>query len=107
MSGAPVVVLHSDTTSTDLGVVDVVNLQRSILRALERASPAGADRPVVFVASPDEQGGARFERRDVEVGARANDLVHIVRGLIAGDIVVTGGAFAVKSEFARSRMSAG
>ena len=28
-------------------------------------------RPVVFVAIPDADGGARFERRDVEVGARA------------------------------------
>jgi hypothetical protein len=33
--------------------------------------------------------------------------VHILRGLTAGDVVVTDGAFAVKSEFARSRMSAG
>jgi RND family efflux transporter MFP subunit len=65
------------------------------------------ERPVVFVARPDEQGGARFERRDVEVGAKTGDLVQIVRGLIAGDVVVTDGAFAVKSEFARSSMSGG
>jgi RND family efflux transporter MFP subunit len=61
------------------------------------------ERPVVFVALPDEHGGARFERRDVEVGARTNDLIQIGRGLIAGDLVVTGGAFAIKSEFARAR----
>lgn len=65
------------------------------------------ERPVVFIAQPDEQGGARFERRDVEVGGKTGDSVHILRGLTAGDVVVTDGAFAVKSEFARSRMSAG
>jgi cobalt-zinc-cadmium efflux system membrane fusion protein len=59
-------------------------------------------RPVVFVAQPAATGGARFDRRDVEVGARAGADVQIVRGLNAGDMVVTEGAFAVKSEFARS-----
>ena len=37
--GAPVVVLHTDTTATELGVVDVVNLDRSTLRAFDSASP--------------------------------------------------------------------
>jgi cobalt-zinc-cadmium efflux system membrane fusion protein len=60
------------------------------------------DRPVVFLARPDDRGGARFERRDVEVGATMNGQVHVVRGLTAGDVVVTDGAFAVKAEFARS-----
>jgi membrane fusion protein, heavy metal efflux system len=62
------------------------------------------ERPVVFVAQPDHQGGARFERRDVELGAQTSTLILIVRGLTAGDLVVTDGAFAVKSEFARSKM---
>ena len=35
----PVVVLHTDTTSADLGTVDVVNLDASLLRALGRAAP--------------------------------------------------------------------
>jgi cobalt-zinc-cadmium efflux system membrane fusion protein len=65
------------------------------------------ERPVVFVARPDPTGGARFERRDVEVGARTDNQIHVVGGLAPGDVVVTGGAFAVKSEFARSRMPAG
>jgi cobalt-zinc-cadmium efflux system membrane fusion protein len=71
------------------------------------AVPEGAvqlldETPVVFVAYPDARGGARFARRDVDVGARSRGLVHIVRGLEAGDVVVTDGAFAVKSEFARA-----
>jgi cobalt-zinc-cadmium efflux system membrane fusion protein len=65
------------------------------------------ERPVVFVAQTNGTGGARFERRDVEVGARTGAEIQIVRGLSAGDVVVTEGAFAVKSEFARSKMPPG
>jgi cobalt-zinc-cadmium efflux system membrane fusion protein len=65
------------------------------------------ERPVVFVAQTNGTGGARFERRDVEVGARTGTEIQIVRGLSAGDVVVTEGAFAVKSEFARSKMPPG
>ena len=74
------------------------------------AVPEGAmqlldERPVVFTVVPLKDGGARFERRDVDVGARTGRDIHIVRGLSAGDIVVTDGAFAVKSEFARLKLS--
>jgi membrane fusion protein, heavy metal efflux system len=62
------------------------------------------ERPVVFVARPDGAGGATFERRDVEVGARQGGRAQIVRGLGPGDVVVTDGAFAVKSQFSRSKM---
>jgi multidrug efflux pump subunit AcrA (membrane-fusion protein) len=62
-------------------------------------------RSVVFVAHPDDRGGARFERRDVEVGAMDGKVVQILGGLTDGDLVVTDGAFAVKSQFARSRAS--
>jgi cobalt-zinc-cadmium efflux system membrane fusion protein len=65
------------------------------------------EKPVLFVASPDESGGARFERRDVEIGARRGRQVHIVRGIQPGEIVVTEGAFAVKSELARAKMPVG
>ena len=64
------------------------------------------ERPVVFVARPDGAGGATFERRDVEVGARQGGRAQIVRGLGPGDVVVTDGAFAVKSQFSRSKMPA-
>ena len=57
--------------------------------------------PVVFVAIPLNDGAARFEPRHVEVGARTDRAVQVIRGLNAGTIVVTEGAFAVKSEFAR------
>jgi cobalt-zinc-cadmium efflux system membrane fusion protein len=61
------------------------------------------ERPVVFVSKPSN-GLTQFERRDVEVGSRSEGKAEIVKGLQAGDLVVTDGAFAVKSEFARSKI---
>jgi cobalt-zinc-cadmium efflux system membrane fusion protein len=76
------------------------------------AVPDGAlqlldERPVVFVVHPGGSGGARFDRRDVEVGARTGTEIQIVQGVAPGEVVVTEGAFAVKSEFARSKMPPG
>lgn len=65
------------------------------------------NRSVVFVAQPDGTGGARFERRDVEVGATVGGQKQILSGLRPDDLVVVAGAFAVKSEFARSKMAEG
>lgn len=62
---------------------------------------------VVFVARPDGKGGARFERREVELGAKMAGRTQIVRGLSPGDLVVVNGAFAVKSEFSRAKMAEG
>ena len=66
------------------------------------------ERPVVFVARPSAEGSTvaavRFERRDVEVGGSVGGMVPILRGVLPGELVVTDGAFAVKSEFSRSKM---
>jgi len=64
-------------------------------------------KPVVFVAKPDGNGGARFERRDVQLGGTARGETQILRGLDGDDTVVVEGAFAVKSEFARSTLVEG
>lgn len=64
-------------------------------------------RPVVFVVRLDANGGARFERRDVEVTAASGGRMYVLSGLAPGEMVVTAGAFAVKSEFARSKMAEG
>jgi len=64
------------------------------------------ERPVVFVAKPDVAGAVTFERRDVELGAKAEGRTQIVKGVAPGELVVHTGAFAVKSEFARSKMPA-
>jgi membrane fusion protein, heavy metal efflux system len=65
------------------------------------------ERPVVFIAEPNAQGGAKFIRRDVQTGTTANGQTHIISGVNAGDVVVTDGAFAVKSQFSRSKIPAG
>jgi cobalt-zinc-cadmium efflux system membrane fusion protein len=65
------------------------------------------ERPVVFIAEPNAQGGAKFIRRDVQTGTTADGRTHIISGVNAGDVVVTDGAFAVKSQFSRGKMPAG
>jgi cobalt-zinc-cadmium efflux system membrane fusion protein len=62
------------------------------------------DKPTVFVVRPNPKGGAHFERREVEIGRRADGHVAVLRGLAAGDVIVTEGAFAVKAEFQRAVM---
>jgi multidrug efflux pump subunit AcrA (membrane-fusion protein) len=62
---------------------------------------------VLFIVKTESDGGASFERRDVTVGARTGDHVHVLSGVRPDEIVVTEGAFAVKSEFARARMPVG
>ncbi len=64
-------------------------------------------RPVAFLAQPDGKGGAKFIRKDVETGSTSDGRTHIVKGLAAGEVVVTDGAFAVKSLFSRGKMPAG
>lgn len=58
----------------------------------------------VFIVRPDTAGGARFTWREVEVSSRTAGRVAVTRGLAAGDIVVTAGAFAVKAEFQKGAM---
>ncbi len=60
---------------------------------------------VVFIALPDGKGGARFVKRDVEVRSRTAGHVAVARGIAAGDLVVTEGAFAVKSQFKKGSMA--
>jgi cobalt-zinc-cadmium efflux system membrane fusion protein len=61
-------------------------------------------RTVVFLARPLPNGDAKFLRREVEVGSRTGGRAAIVRGLAAGDVVVTKGAFAVKAELEKGSM---
>jgi cobalt-zinc-cadmium efflux system membrane fusion protein len=61
-------------------------------------------RTVVFVAHPDGKGGARFEKREVELGGSFGGRTAIVSGVLAGDAVVVQGAYAIKAEFAKAKM---
>jgi len=60
--------------------------------------------PTVFLVRPDGKGGAVFTRRSVEIVSRSEGRVAVGKGLASGEIVVTGGAFAVKAEFAKGTM---
>jgi membrane fusion protein, heavy metal efflux system len=60
--------------------------------------------PTVFVVDTDAKGGARFTKRNVELGSRGSGRVAVINGLRAGDLVVTQGAFAVKAEFQKGAM---
>ncbi|MEO8563521.1 MAG: efflux RND transporter periplasmic adaptor subunit [bacterium] len=65
------------------------------------------EKPVVFVAHAQPGGAVRFERRDVTTVRTAGGVVEILTGLRPGELVVTTGAFAVKSEFSRGKMAEG
>jgi cobalt-zinc-cadmium efflux system membrane fusion protein len=70
----------------------------------EDAVQAIEGKPTVFLVQPDGKGGARVTRREVEVGSRSNGHVAVRRGLSAGDLIVTTGAFGVKAVFLKSSM---
>jgi cobalt-zinc-cadmium efflux system membrane fusion protein len=64
------------------------------------------DRSVIFVAFSGEAGGTRFERRDVEIGSTTGNRAEVIKGVHPGESVVVEGAFALKSEFARTKIPA-
>ena len=65
------------------------------------------EKPVLFVARPDPAGGAVFQRRDVEIAGKRDGKVFIRRGVGPGEVVVVEGAFAIKSQLERSKMTEG
>jgi len=60
--------------------------------------------PTVFVAMPDEKGGAHMMARRVELGARSGGRVVVVSGIDPVDLIVVAGAFAVKAELKKASM---
>jgi len=53
------------------------------------------------------RGPRRFERREITVGQSAGDYVEVKAGLVDGDVVVTEGSYALKSELLREQMPTG
>jgi cobalt-zinc-cadmium efflux system membrane fusion protein len=66
----------------------------------ESAVQVMAEKPIVFVA----HGDGRFERREVETGAREDGRVAIQKGLRPGEQVAVAGAFWLKSELQKSEL---
>ena len=55
-----------------------------------------ADRTVVYLANPKEQG--KFVEREVRLGETSGEQVGVVSGVQPGDVVVTEGSFFVRAE---------
>ncbi|MBH0204461.1 MAG: efflux RND transporter periplasmic adaptor subunit [Nitrospira sp.] len=62
-----------------------------------QSGPAG---PMVFV----QRGPGEFEARGVTLGDEQGDLVQVLGGVRAGELVVTKGSFALKSEMERHKI---
>lgn len=62
-------------------------------------------KPVVFVVQPQPNGAARFEMREIETRSTTGGRATISGGVRQGEIVVVQGAYAVKAELEKGRMS--
>ncbi|MEL0108394.1 MAG: efflux RND transporter periplasmic adaptor subunit, partial [Rhodospirillaceae bacterium] len=58
---------------------------------------------IVFV----DEGGGRFERREVEIGRRSLSAIEIRKGLKRGERVVTAGSFILRSELEKEGFGGG
>ena len=87
------------TTWIDDGV------RRAVMMLPTDAIQQLGNRTVVFIAKADTKGGATFERREVRLGSVVGSRTQVLSGVTAGEQVVTAGAFAIKSEFARPQMA--
>ena len=58
-------------------------------------------KPAVFV----REAPTKFEKREVELGAQWPAWVEIVKGIAAGDVVVSQGGFILKSELAKAELA--
>jgi membrane fusion protein, heavy metal efflux system len=77
-------------------VGDAASAEREVLAVPRRAVQTVEGKTIVFV-----RGAAGFERRAVDAGATAGEQVEIRAGVHEGDVVVTDGAFFLKSELLR------
>jgi len=88
----------TDPHGTDEGAV-----RAPALTLPESALQRDGDVMVAFVSL----GEGRYERRVVRTGRKAGGLVEVIDGLEAGDLIVSAGAFFLKSELAKSELGEG
>ena len=111
-----------DPSTRTLPIRGMIRNQRERLKPemLASASPGGQAAPtpsvaedavqlldgksVVFVAHPDASGGAHFEPRSVQLGARSGGRIAITQGLTGGELVVMRGTLAIKAQLAKGSM---
>jgi len=76
------------------------NDNQEVLTVLAAAIQQIDGQSVVFV----RQGPSRFERRNVEVGSVAGEVVEIRSGIRAGDVIAGAGSFYLKTALLRERI---
>ncbi len=81
--------------------------RRNVVMVPDSAVQLLDNRAVLFIVKQSGSGPTLFERRDVELGASAGGQTQVISGVASGELVVIGGAFSLKSEFARSKMAEG
>lgn len=64
------------------------------------------NRVTVFVYHSATNGGARFEKRQIDIRGSVGGRVAVLRGLSAGEAVVFDGAYAVKAQMEKGKMPA-
>jgi cobalt-zinc-cadmium efflux system membrane fusion protein len=77
-------------------LVDTPRGKTTSLRVPRAAVQNVADRTVVFLADPAQQG--RFIEREVRLGEASGEQVVVLAGLERGDRVVTAGSFSLRAE---------
>lgn len=72
----------------------VVDAKEDVISVPVAAVRRQGGETIVFV----DEGGGRFERREVEIGTQAHGRVEILKGIKTGELVVAEGSFILKSE---------
>ncbi len=91
------VAVASTGSTTEQGASEVLSVPDTAIVTL-------GDRTVVFTTGDEPE---TFVARDIVPGARAHGYVEIREGLVEGELVVTHGAFVLKSELLKSSIGEG
>jgi len=109
-SATRTVMVRSDVQNSDrrlrpemFAEVALITDERPTLTVPKAAVQHDGERTTVFVV----RGPRKFERREVTLGQASGGWVAVRTGLLEGDIVVTEGSYALKSESLRGRMQEG
>ena len=81
----------------------VVDAKEDVISVPAAAVRRQGGETIVFV----DEGGGRFERREVEIGSQAGGRVEVRKGLKSGERVVAEGSFILKSELEKEGFGGG
>ena len=79
----------------------VTTVEKDVLAISDQALQTNGDEQIAFVSL----GEGKFEKRLVKLGLEQHGRVQITEGVKAGDKVVTGGSFILKSEMLKSELA--